>query len=104
MYQILTQTKNSLLRQYTALLSVEGVKLEFSDESIKELAKISFKANELKEDIGARRLHTVLEKVIEDISFNANEFKGQTYTITPEIVRQKLDLIVNNEDLSRYIL
>ena len=104
LYQILTQTKNSLLRQYTALLSVEGVKLEFSDESIKELAKISFKANELKEDIGARRLHTVLEKVIEDISFNANEFKGQTYTITPEIVRQKLDLIVNNEDLSRYIL
>lgn len=104
LYQILTQTKNSLLRQYTALLGVEGVKLEFSDESIRELAKISFKANELTEDIGARRLHTVLEKVIEDISFNADEFKGQTYTITPEIVHQKLDLVVNNEDLSRYIL
>ncbi len=104
LYQILTQTKNSLLRQYTALLGVEDVRLEFSDESIKELAKISFKANELTEDIGARRLHTVLEKVIEDISFNADEFKGQLYTITPEIVHQKLDLVVNNEDLSRYIL
>ncbi len=104
LYKILTQTKNSLLRQYAALLSVENVTLEFNDQSIQEIAKISFKANELTEDIGARRLHTVLEKVIEDISFDAQDYSGKTYTITPEIVHNKLDLVIENEDLSRYIL
>lgn len=104
LYKILTQTKNSLLKQYQALLSVEDVALEFNDSSIQEIAKISFRANELTEDIGARRLHTVLEKVIEDISFNADEYSGQSYTITPELVHEKLDLVLENEDLSRYIL
>jgi ATP-dependent HslUV protease ATP-binding subunit HslU len=104
LYKILTQTKNSLLKQYQALLSVEDVTIEFNDQSIREIAKISFQANELTEDIGARRLHTVLEKVIEDISFNADEYCGQTYTITPELVHEKLDLVLENEDLSRYIL
>ena len=104
LYKILVQTKNSLLRQYTSLLSVEGVELEFSEESIRALAKVSHKANEMTEDIGARRLHTVLEKVLEDISFNADEFNGQKYVVTPELVHEKLDLVVENQDLSRYIL
>jgi ATP-dependent HslUV protease ATP-binding subunit HslU len=104
LYKILTQTKNSLLKQYKALLSVEDVSLEFSDETVREIAKISFKANERTEDIGARRLHTVLEKIIEDISFNADEYSGQTYAVTPQLVHEKLDAVVENEDLSRYIL
>ncbi len=104
LYKILTQTKNSLLDQYTALLSVEGVKLTFSDEAIKAIAKLSHRANEITEDIGARRLHTVLEKVLEDISFNANEYKDQEFVVTAELVHDKLDIVVEDDDLSRYIL
>ena len=104
LYKILTNTKNSLLRQYEALLSVEEVTLEFSDEAIRSLAKYSLKANEKTEDIGARRLHTVIEKVLEDISFDADERKGETIVITKELVEEKLDEIVENEDMSRYIL
>ncbi|MBU0633384.1 HslU--HslV peptidase ATPase subunit [bacterium] len=104
LYKILVQTKNSLLRQYKSLLSVEGVELEFSEESIRAIAQVSHRANEITEDIGARRLHTVLEKVLEDVSFNADEFSGQKYLITPELVHEKLDLVVENQDLSRYIL
>ena len=104
LYKILIQTKNSLLRQYKALLEVEGVALEFSDEAIRAIAHVSHKANEITEDIGARRLHTVLEKVLEDISFNAHEFQGTSYIVTPELVHEKLDLVIENQDLSRYIL
>ncbi len=104
LYKILTQTKNSLLNQYTALLSVEGVELTFSDEAIKAIAKLSHRANEITEDIGARRLHTVLEKVLEDISFNANEYKDQEFVVTAELVHEKLDIVVEDDDLSRYIL
>ena len=104
LYKIMMQTKNSLLRQYSALLHVEGVDLEFNEEAIRAIAKLSHKANESTEDIGARRLHTVLEKVLEDISFTADEFSGTKYIITPELVHEKLDLVVDNQDLSRYIL
>ncbi len=104
LYKILTQTKNSLLNQYTALLSVEGVELVFCDEAIKAIAKLSHRANEITEDIGARRLHTVLEKVLEDISFNANEYKDRTFEVTAELVHEKLDIVVEDDDLSRYIL
>jgi ATP-dependent HslUV protease ATP-binding subunit HslU len=104
LYRILTQTQNSLLKQYEALLSVEGMKLAFEDEAIKTIAKLSHQANELTEDIGARRLHTVLEKVLEDISFNADEYSGKDFTITSEYVHEKLDKIVEDDDLSRYIL
>lgn len=104
LYKIMVQTKNSLLRQYSALLHVEGVDLEFNEEAIRAIAKLSHKANESTEDIGARRLHTVLEKVLEDISFTADEFRGTKYIITPELVHEKLDLVVENQDLSRYIL
>ncbi len=104
LYKILTNTKNSLLRQYKALLEVEGVTLEFEDEAIKAFAKYSVTANEKTEDIGARRLHTVIEKVIEDISFDADEKSGETIVVTKELVEQKLDDIVENEDTARYIL
>ena len=104
LYKIMVQTKNSLLHQYSALLHVEGVDLEFNEEAIRAIAKLSHKANESTEDIGARRLHTVLEKVLEDISFTADEFRGTKYIITPELVHEKLDLVFENQDLSRYIL
>ena len=104
LYQILTQTQNSLLKQYEALLSVEDVKLIFEDEAIKAIAELSHRANEITEDIGARRLHTVLEKILEDISFNADEYKNKEYIVTSKLVHEKLDLVVENDDLSRYIL
>ena len=104
LYQILTQTQNSLLKQYEALLNVEEMKLIFKDEAIRSIAKLSHRANELTEDIGARRLHTVLEKVLEDISFHADEHKGKEYIVTSEYVHQKLDTVVEDDDLSRYIL
>ncbi len=104
LYAILTQTKNSLLKQYEALLGVEGMKLIFEDEAIKAIAKLSHKANEQTEDIGARRLHTVLEKVLEDISFEADEYEGKEFVVTSELVHGKLDIVVENDDLSRYIL
>ncbi len=104
LYKILTQPKNSLLRQYEALLKTEGVELVFEDDAIKEMAKTSQNANEKMEDIGARRLHTVLERVIEEISFTADEKKGERVVIDKKLVVSKLDPISNDEDLSRYIL
>jgi len=104
LYQILTQTENSLLKQYEALLSVEGLTLKFEDEAIRSLAKLSHRANEITEDIGARRLHTVLEKVLEEISFNADEYKDEEFIITSKLVHEKLDEVVEDDDLSRYIL
>jgi len=104
LYKILTNTKNSLLRQYEALLKVEDVDLEFTDEAIRAFAKYSVTANEKTEDIGARRLHTVIEKVIEDISFEADEKAGEKVVVTKELVEEKLDEIVEDEDTARYIL
>ena len=104
LYKILTQPKNSLLRQYKALLSTEGVDLEFEDEAIRAIARISQLANEKMEDIGARRLHTVLERVIEDISYDADEHNGEKITVTEALIHKKLDEVASDEDLSRYIL
>ncbi len=104
LYKILTNTKNSLLRQYKALLEVEEVQLDFDDEAIRAFAKYSETANNKTEDIGARRLHTVIEKVLEDISFCADEKKGEKIIITKELVEEKLDDIVEDEDTARYIL
>jgi len=104
LYKILTNTKNSLLRQYKALLDVEGVNLEFEDEAIRSFASLSVSANEKAEDIGARRLHTVIEKVLEDISFDADEHSGETITVTKELVHEKLEDIASSEDSARYIL
>lgn len=104
LYQILTQPKNSLLRQYQALLKTEDVELVFEDDAIKAIANIAQRTNEKTEDIGARRLHTVIEKVLEDISFDADEHTGEKLFVTKELVHSKLDAIVENEDSSRYIL
>ena len=104
LYQILTQTDNSLLKQYEALLSVEGVSLKFDDDAIRSMAKLSHRANELTEDIGARRLHTVLENILEEVSFSADEHQGEEIVITSELVHEKLDEVVEDDDLSRYIL
>jgi ATP-dependent HslUV protease ATP-binding subunit HslU len=102
--QILTEPTNALIRQYVALLATEGVKLEFSKNSLGAIADIAYTINEQTENIGARRLHTVLEKLLEDISFQAPELQGQTVTIDEAYVTQKLGPIVAREDLSRYIL
>ena len=104
LYQILTQPKNSLLKQYIALLSTENVELEFDDEAIKEIARIAHAANEKMEDIGARRLHTVIERVIEDISFDASEKSGEKINVTKELVKERLKDVVEDQDLARYIL
>ncbi|MCQ2986060.1 HslU--HslV peptidase ATPase subunit [Helicobacter pylori] len=104
MYMILTQTKNSIIKQYQALLKVEGIGIAFEDDAIKELAKLSYNANQKSEDIGARRLHTTIEKVLEDISFEAEDYSGQKVTITKELVQSKLEDLVADENLVKYIL
>ncbi|MEW6423935.1 MAG: ATP-dependent protease ATPase subunit HslU [Bacillota bacterium] len=102
--QILTEPANSLIKQYTSLLATEGVEIKFSQNSLVEIAKIAYTVNEQTENIGARRLHTIMEKLLEDVSFEASDLSGKTFTIDEEYVRQKLGEIVKNEDLSRYIL
>ncbi|MGB9892234.1 ATP-dependent protease ATPase subunit HslU [Thermodesulfovibrio yellowstonii] len=102
--RILTEPDNALIKQYIALLATEDVYLEFTQDGIEEIADISQQVNEKTENIGARRLHTVMEKLLEDISFNASELKGQKIIIDAKFVREKLSEIIKSEDLSRYIL
>ncbi|NPA11184.1 MAG: HslU--HslV peptidase ATPase subunit [Epsilonproteobacteria bacterium] len=104
LYKILTQPKHSLIKQYQKLLEVEGVNLIFEEEALKEIAKYAYLANEKTEDIGARRLHTVVEKVLEEINFSADEYKGQDFIITAEYVKERLDDIVESEEITKYIL
>ena len=104
LYRILTEPKNSLIKQYTALLGVEDVELEFEEEALRAIAKYSAVANEKTEDIGARRLHTIMEKIVEDISFNADEFAGQKVIIDKALIEEKLEKLVDDEDTTRYIL
>ncbi|MBW7473307.1 ATP-dependent protease ATPase subunit HslU [Paenibacillus oenotherae] len=102
--KILIEPKNALTKQYTALLETEGIRIEFSDAAIRELALIAADVNKNTENIGARRLHTILEKLLEDLSFEAPELQLDEMTITPEYVREKLGNIAKNRDLSQYIL
>ena len=102
--KILLEPRNALIKQYIALLETEGVKIEFTKEAILEIASIAAQVNEQTENIGARRLHTVLEKLIEDISFKAPEIKEKEIIIDPAYVKKRLASIVKDEDLSRYIL
>ncbi|MFW6362817.1 MAG: ATP-dependent protease ATPase subunit HslU [Spirochaeta sp.] len=101
---ILTQPQNSLIRQYTALLDTEDVTLEFTEAAIREICNIAADVNARSENIGARRLHTVMEVLLEEISFTATDLTGQTIPITPEYVQERLGGIIQNQDLSRYIL
>lgn len=102
--QILTEPKNALTKQYISLLETEGIKVEFSDDAIKEIAKLAAEVNQTTDNIGARRLHTILEKLLEDLSFEASDITLEKVVITPEYVREKLQGIVEDRDLSRYIL
>ena len=102
--RILTEPKSSLVKQYTALLETEGVKLEFTRESLDEVARFAFRVNEGTENIGARRLHTIMERVLDEISFDAPEKKGEQVTVDGDYVRKMLADIVKDQDLSRYIL
>ena len=102
--RILTEPKSSLVKQYTALLETEGVKLEFTRDSLEEVAKFAFRVNEGTENIGARRLHTIMERVLDQISFEAPEKKGEHITVDAAYVGKMLSEIVKDQDLSRYIL
>ena len=102
--QILTNTHACLTVQYQALLETEGVKLEFSGDGITELARIAYSVNEKTENIGARRLYTVMERLLEEISFDASRLSGRTVAIDAEFVRQRLADLAESEDLSRYVL
>ena len=103
-YRILTEPKNALIRQYKELMKTEAIHLDFDDEAIREMAKIAKTVNDRTENIGARRLHTILEKLLEDLSFSAPERTGEKVNITAEDVQQRLAEISQDEDLSRYIL
>ena len=102
--RILREPKNSLIRQYTALLQTEGVELNFTDDSVVEIARIAQVANERTQNIGARRLHTVLERLLDEVSFTASEMGPKALNIDAAYVRERLASIVQDEDLSRYIL
>ena len=102
--RILTEPKNSLIKQYTALLETEGVKLDITEDAIDRMSFIAEDVNSRSENIGARRLHTIMEKVLDEIAFDADEHAGETITIDANYIDQKLDGIAKNEDLTRYIL
>jgi ATP-dependent HslUV protease ATP-binding subunit HslU len=103
LYRILTEPENSLIKQYKALLKVEDIELKFEEDALRAIAKYSALANEKTEDIGARRLHTVMEKILEDISFYADELTGDV-VINKALIDDKLEDIVDSEDITRYIL
>jgi len=102
--RILTAPKNAQTRQYAALLETEGVTVEFTDDGIAELARIAAQANQKHQNIGARRLHTVLEKVLEEVSFSAPDMAGKTVRVDGALVRERLQPILQDDDLARYIL
>jgi ATP-dependent HslUV protease ATP-binding subunit HslU len=102
--RILTEPENALVKQYVALLKTEGVDLEFSEDAVEEIAAIAVEVNETTEEIGARRLHTVMERVLDTLSFDAPELPDQRFVVTAEYVRKQLADIVKDQDLSRYIL
>ena len=101
---ILTEPDNALIKQYTALLQTEGIEIEFSDDAIYRLAEIAFEVNQHTDNIGARRLHTIMEKLLEDLSFEAPEVTMEKISITPQYVDQKLAAISKDKDLSQFIL
>jgi len=102
--RILTEPKNALIKQYQALMATEGIELIFENKAIKEIALLASLVNERTEDIGARRLYTIMEKLLEEISFKAPNIRNKSFTITARYVKERLKDIVESEDLSRYIL
>lgn len=104
LYRILTEPNNSLIKQYQALLKVEEVELEFEEPALRAIASYSLQANEKTEDIGARRLHTVMERLLEEISFSADEHSGEKIIVDALLVKEKIGDVVEDEDTTRYIL
>jgi ATP-dependent HslUV protease ATP-binding subunit HslU len=102
--RILKEPKNALIKQYTALLETEGIKLNFTEDALKEVARLAAFVNETTENIGARRLHTIMEKLLEEISFEGPDLKKKNVKIDAEYVRKALATIVKDQDLTRYIL
>jgi len=102
--RILTEPENSLIRQYTALLATENLELRFADEAVQTIAAMAAEINESAENIGARRLHTVLEHLLEELSFSAPEHAGEMVEVTAEMVNERLGDLVGDRDLARYIL
>ena len=103
-YRILTEPQNAITKQYKALLSTEGVNVEFDDEALHEIARIASDVNQTNDNIGARRLYTVMEKLLEELAFSADQLNGQTVNITKGYVAERLSGIAEDQDLSRYIL
>jgi ATP-dependent HslUV protease ATP-binding subunit HslU len=104
LFKILTEPKNSLTKQYQALLSTEGIQLTFTDDAIVEMASIATRVNTQQENIGARRLHTILERVLEDLSFRAPEMTERSFTIDAAYIKDRLKDVLQDQDLSRYVL
>ncbi|EMA6341191.1 ATP-dependent protease ATPase subunit HslU [Bacillus cytotoxicus] len=102
--KILIEPDNALVKQYAALLATEGIEIEFSDEAIRKIAEIAYQVNQDTDNIGARRLHTIMEKLLEDLSFEASEITLEKVTITPQYVEEKLATIAKNKDVSHFIL
>ena len=103
-FRILTEPQNALIKQYEALMATEGVELSFEEDAIREMAKIAAFVNEKTENIGARRLHTIMERMLDELSFSAPDMEGENFIVTAEYVRQQLEDVAHDEDLSRYIL
>jgi ATP-dependent HslUV protease ATP-binding subunit HslU len=103
-FRILQEPENAIIKQYIELMKTEGVTLEFSDDAVRRISEIAYKVNSSTENIGARRLYTIMERLLEDLSFSASEMEGQTVSISPDYVDERLVDIMGNEDLSRYIL
>jgi len=102
--RILTEPENALTKQYRALLSAEGVTLDFTDDAVLEIARFAERVNRQLENIGARRLHTILERLLEDVSFDAPEMAGKTVSIDAARVRERVGDLAKDDDLSRYVL
>jgi ATP-dependent HslUV protease ATP-binding subunit HslU len=102
--RILQEPKSSLVKQYVALLETEGVTLQFSEEAVQEIARLAAEANERMENIGARRLYTVMERLLDEVSFDASDLANRTIAVDGEYVRRRLEGVMKDEDLSRYIL
>jgi ATP-dependent HslUV protease ATP-binding subunit HslU len=102
--RILTEPKNALIKQYVALMETEGLKLQITEDAVQTIAKFATTVNEQTENIGARRLHTILEKVLDEISFEAPDLKKKSVKVDATYVNKQLADIVKNQDLSRYIL
>ena len=102
--RILLEPRNALTKQYVSLLETEGVKIVFTDDAIDRMSFLAEEVNAKSENIGARRLHTIMEKVLEEISFDADEHSGETITIDEAYVNRRLSDVVQDQDLSRYIL